>query len=75
MCKILGHMQQGGSPTPYDRNLGTKMGAKAVDWLYDKLNGGRANFTSPDSAVVMGMMQRQLKQTPLEELRRETDFE
>ena len=26
---VLGHMQQGGSPSPYDRNLGTKMAAKA----------------------------------------------
>jgi 6-phosphofructokinase 1 len=26
---VLGHMQQGGSPSPFDRNLGTKMAAKA----------------------------------------------
>uniref|UniRef100_A0A8C1GK53 Phosphofructokinase domain-containing protein n=1 Tax=Cyprinus carpio TaxID=7962 RepID=A0A8C1GK53_CYPCA len=28
-CKnVLGHMQQGGTPTPFDRNFATKMGAK-----------------------------------------------
>merc|ERR1712241_1152629 len=26
---VLGHMQQGGKPSPFDRNMGTKMAAKA----------------------------------------------
>ena len=32
---VLGHMQQGGSPSPFDRNLGTKMAAKAFkyEWI------------------------------------------
>uniref|UniRef100_A0A672K9Q5 ATP-dependent 6-phosphofructokinase, muscle type-like n=1 Tax=Sinocyclocheilus grahami TaxID=75366 RepID=A0A672K9Q5_SINGR len=34
---VLGHMQQGGTPTPFDRNFATKMGAKAVLWLTEKL--------------------------------------
>ena len=34
---ILGHIQQGGSPSPFDRNLGTKMAAKAADWLISQL--------------------------------------
>lgn len=29
--------RQGGTPTPFDRNFGTKMGAKSVLWLTDKL--------------------------------------
>lgn len=29
--------QQGGTPTPFDRNFGTKMGAKSVLWLTEKL--------------------------------------
>lgn len=28
---VLGHLQRGGSPTPFDRNLGTRFGVKAVD--------------------------------------------
>lgn len=28
---------QGGTPTPFDRNFGTKMGAKSVLWLTEKL--------------------------------------
>ena len=35
---ILGHMQQGGYPSPYDRNVATKMAAKTVNWLCKQLN-------------------------------------
>uniref|UniRef100_A0A3B3DDN5 Phosphofructokinase domain-containing protein n=1 Tax=Oryzias melastigma TaxID=30732 RepID=A0A3B3DDN5_ORYME len=34
---VLGHMQQGGTPTPFDRTFATKMGAKSVLWLTEKL--------------------------------------
>ena len=30
---VLGHMQQGGSPSPFDRNLGTELAAKATHWI------------------------------------------
>ena len=29
-CTVLGHLQRGGSPTPFDRILGTRFGAAAV---------------------------------------------
>ena len=32
---VLGHMQRGGSPTCFDRVLGTKMGVRAVESLID----------------------------------------
>ncbi|XP_010784767.1 ATP-dependent 6-phosphofructokinase, platelet type-like [Notothenia coriiceps] len=42
---ILGHMQQGGAPSPFDRNFGTKVAAKAVQWisrtLKDSYKGGK----------------------------------
>ncbi len=31
---VLGHVQRGGSPTAYDRLLGTRFGAAAVDRLF-----------------------------------------
>ena len=34
---ILGHMQQGGWPSPFDRNVATKMAAKTVNWLCEQL--------------------------------------
>ncbi len=36
---VLGHVQRGGSPTAYDRWLGSLMGAKAVDLLREQHSG------------------------------------
>ncbi|KAM3871823.1 phosphofructokinase, muscle a isoform 2-T2 [Diretmus argenteus] len=76
---VLGHMQQGGTPTPFDRNFGTKMGAKSVLWLTEKLKDcyrhGRIFANTPDSACVLGMRKRSLIFQPLAELKEETDFE
>ena len=36
---VLGHMQRGGSPTCFDRVLGTKMGVRAVESLIDGDSG------------------------------------
>jgi 6-phosphofructokinase 1 len=30
---VLGHLQRGGSPSPFDRILGTQLGSKAVDFI------------------------------------------
>ncbi|MBF0486297.1 MAG: 6-phosphofructokinase, partial [Candidatus Omnitrophica bacterium] len=32
---VMGHLQRGGSPTAFDRLLGTRLGAKAVDFIVD----------------------------------------
>ncbi|XP_011171288.1 ATP-dependent 6-phosphofructokinase isoform X1 [Solenopsis invicta] len=77
---ILGHMQQGGSPTPFDRNLGTKMGSKAVEWFSDQLRKctspeGKTFTTAADSAVMLGIVRRQYRYTPFMELMEVTDFE
>ncbi|XP_061647844.1 ATP-dependent 6-phosphofructokinase, liver type isoform X2 [Phyllopteryx taeniolatus] len=34
---VLGHLQQGGSPSPFDRNYGTKLGVKAIQWISEKV--------------------------------------
>uniref|UniRef100_A0A4W4F1X3 6-phosphofructokinase n=1 Tax=Electrophorus electricus TaxID=8005 RepID=A0A4W4F1X3_ELEEL len=76
---VLGHMQQGGTPTPFDRNFATKMGAKSVLWLTEKLKEcyrhGRIFANTPDSACVLGMRKRGLVFQPLDELKEETDFD
>ncbi|XP_045448341.1 ATP-dependent 6-phosphofructokinase [Melitaea cinxia] len=69
---VLGHMQQGGSPTPFDRNMGTKMAAKCLHWLVENIQKGPA--TGPDSACLLGVVKRQYKFTPLEELKSQTNF-
>uniref|UniRef100_A0A8D3D3H2 Phosphofructokinase, muscle b n=1 Tax=Scophthalmus maximus TaxID=52904 RepID=A0A8D3D3H2_SCOMX len=76
---VLGHMQQGGTPSPFDRNFATKMGMKSVLWLTDKLKEcyrhGRIFANSADSACVLGMRKRSLVFQPLAELKDQTDFE
>ncbi|CAG9796596.1 unnamed protein product [Diatraea saccharalis] len=69
---VLGHMQQGGSPTPFDRNMGTKMAAKCLHWLVEALQRGPAN--TPDTACLLGIVKRQYKFTPLEDLKSQTNF-
>ncbi|NXO07948.1 PFKAM protein, partial [Oriolus oriolus] len=76
---ILGHMQQGGCPTPFDRNFGTKMGTKAVAWITGKIKEcsrhGRIFANTADSACLLGMRKRSLVFQPIAELRQQTDFE
>uniref|UniRef100_A0A1B6DHL7 ATP-dependent 6-phosphofructokinase n=4 Tax=Clastoptera arizonana TaxID=38151 RepID=A0A1B6DHL7_9HEMI len=77
---VLGHMQQGGSPTPFDRNMGTKQAAKTVEWIIEQLKihckeDGSVYANTPESAVMMGVVRRQYRFTPLVELKKETNFE
>ena len=41
---VLGHSQQGGIPSSFDRNMATKLAAKTVTWLCDQLD----HFASRD---------------------------
>ncbi|XP_077471284.1 ATP-dependent 6-phosphofructokinase, platelet type-like isoform X3 [Stigmatopora argus] len=76
---ILGHMQQGGAPSPFDRNFGTKVAAKAVQWitktLKESYKGGRVFADSEDSACLLGMRRRAMVFQPVAQLKDETDFE
>ena len=72
-------MQQGGSPTPFDRNLGTKQASKAAAWLIEKLAqsvrpDGTVCASEPDSAVLVGIIKRSYCYTPVQELKGLTDF-
>ncbi|XP_054483222.1 ATP-dependent 6-phosphofructokinase, platelet type-like isoform X3 [Anoplopoma fimbria] len=75
---ILGHMQQGGAPSPFDRNFGTKVAAKAIQWitrtLKESYKGGRVFANSEDTACLLGMRRRALVFQPVAQLRDETDF-
>lgn len=79
-CKmnILGHMQQGGYPSPFDRNMGTKMAAKAVEWITDTIKenivGGKVNCDQPDTACLLGVIRHQYIFSPFSELKEQTDF-
>ncbi|KAM4608805.1 ATP-dependent 6-phosphofructokinase, liver type [Polymixia lowei] len=76
---VLGHLQQGGAPTPFDRNFGTKLGVKAVQWLSEKLTEnfrqGRVFANSPETACVLGLNKKVISFIPVTELKAATDFE
>ncbi|XP_075896310.1 ATP-dependent 6-phosphofructokinase, liver type [Nelusetta ayraudi] len=76
---VLGHLQQGGAPSPFDRNFGTKLGVRAIQWLSEKMS---ENFrddhvfaNSPDTACVLGLNRKVISFTPVTELKAATDFE
>ncbi|XP_009069149.1 PREDICTED: ATP-dependent 6-phosphofructokinase, platelet type isoform X1 [Acanthisitta chloris] len=77
---VLGHMQQGGAPSPFDRNFGTKISAKAMQWISKKLKetyrkeGGKIFANNDDSVCLLGMRRRNLVFQPVAELKTETDF-
>uniref|UniRef100_A0A671Z158 6-phosphofructokinase n=1 Tax=Sparus aurata TaxID=8175 RepID=A0A671Z158_SPAAU len=77
---VLGHMQQGGAPSPFDRNFGTKISAKAMQWVTKKLletfrqGEGRVFANSEDSCCLLGMRRRALVFQPVVQLKDDTDF-
>uniref|UniRef100_A0A672IY52 ATP-dependent 6-phosphofructokinase n=1 Tax=Salarias fasciatus TaxID=181472 RepID=A0A672IY52_SALFA len=75
---VLGHMQQGGAPSPFDRNFGTKISAKAMQWVSKKLvetfRHGRVFANTEDSCCLLGMRRRALIFQPVVQLKDETDF-
>ncbi|XP_061647843.1 ATP-dependent 6-phosphofructokinase, liver type isoform X1 [Phyllopteryx taeniolatus] len=76
---VLGHLQQGGSPSPFDRNYGTKLGVKAIQWISEKVTEnyrqGRVFTNSADTACVLGLQRKVVSFSPLTELKDATDFE
>ncbi len=61
---ILGHVQRGGSPSPFDRNLSTLMGAAAIDAIMsDQMYG---------EAYLIGLIGNKITHTPLDECLQKT---
>ncbi|XP_012860004.3 ATP-dependent 6-phosphofructokinase, platelet type [Echinops telfairi] len=74
---VLGHMQQGGAPSPFDRNFGTKLSARAMQWITSKLkesHGTGKKFVTDNSVCVLGISKRNLIFQPVADLRKDTDF-
>jgi len=77
---ILGHMQQGGSPSVFDRNMGTKMAAKCVMWLMEAMQKNRrpdGSVYTEDActATLLGLQGRTYGFAPVSELKSRTDWD
>ncbi len=59
---ILGHLQQGGNPTPFDRIQATRLAAACIDWLVEA--AGRAT----GDAAFVGMQEGEIRFNQLENL-------
>jgi len=66
---ILGHMQQGGNPSPFDRIQAIRLAAKCIEFLTE------AASKDPPAAVAIGLQGGQVQFTDLENLPRLADKE
>ncbi len=64
---ILGHLQQGGNPSPFDRILATRLAKRCVERLIDEAEAGT------DGASAVGLCDGRVEFTELETLRRQVD--
>ncbi len=64
---ILGHLQQGGNPTPFDRIQATRLAARSVEFLVDRAGRG-----TPESAFI-GLESGRVSIHPLEDFPRMVD--
>jgi 6-phosphofructokinase 1 len=64
---VLGHLQQGGAPSPFDRIQATRLAARSVEFLINE-----AGSVSTNSALI-GMQEGRVQFTSLEEMPRLID--
>jgi 6-phosphofructokinase 1 len=59
---ILGHVQQGGNPSPYDRILATRLAAHCIDFLTGQLERGTAE------SVIIGLVEGKVTISPIKHM-------
>ena len=78
---ILGHLQHGDRPTPYDRIVGIKYASHAVDFLIShvqksrSIRSGSIRANTCESACMLGIQGSKIEATPLQSLAPNVDFE
>lgn len=83
---VLGHLQQGGIPTPMDRIRATRLAVQCMDWIQqacsmslacDSKSGIKNNrtiyTTDPEHACVIGIRGGEISFTPVRGLEMEVD--
>ncbi|MFN2280366.1 MAG: 6-phosphofructokinase, partial [Anaerolineales bacterium] len=66
---ILGHLQQGGNPSPFDRIQGTRLAVQSVDFLVDNLDRG------DNQQAFIGLEGGKIKFTGMEDYSRLEDWD
>lgn len=64
---VLGHQQQGGDPSPFDRIQATRLAVQCIDFLIDEASSGSS------TGALIGMQAGRIKITNLEEMPRLID--
>ena len=75
-------MQQGGKPSPFDRNMGTKMAGKAFNWLIQQIEkpgvfdptNSKVYTNDKFTVALLGLRSRSYQFQSVQDLTRETDF-
>ena len=68
---VLGHVQRGGSPTPFDRVLATRLGLAAIDAAHDGAWGTMVALHETEiTRVALADAVAQVRRVPVEEYRR-----
>lgn len=66
---ILGHLQQGGDPSPFDRNLATRLAVRCVEFLEEQADA------DPPPAACIGLVEGGIRLTDLADIPRLMDME
>lgn len=66
---ILGHLQQGGNPSPFDRIQATNLATRCIDFLIEKVE------TGTNQSAFIGLSGKEIKFHNLEDFDRMVDFE
>jgi 6-phosphofructokinase 1 len=66
---ILGHLQQGGDPTPFDRIQGTRLGVRGIDFILEEIG------KKVPQQVCIGFEAGKIQFTPMEDYSRLADSE
>ncbi|RIK25653.1 MAG: 6-phosphofructokinase, partial [Chloroflexi bacterium] len=69
---VLGHMQQGGDPTPLDRIMAARMAGEAIAFIEREC---QSDSGEEAAAACLGMVAEQITLTPFYEIARLFDFE
>ena len=66
---VLGQTQQGGTPTPFDRILGTRLAAHSIDWLSNQID------TDKTGSAVIGLNEGRVRVLSLRRSEELADWE